>query len=430
MQFSILRRPIMAGLLASLLIASAFPVTAAAEPVAAMTLQEVVDNAVKSNPGIVELQKRWEEKSYKGTIARSLPNPQIGMMLDNVPGAFPSLDNASMFEYSFDQVIMNPAKTSAMGKMADNDALMARMAFREKQIQVYAETKQVYYEHLFAAKALSIGKESQQLMGQLSQIAQINFSTGMTPLQDTLKAQTEFSKMTTDLLNMAGMEAISRAKLNVLMGRSADASLAVAEEFSTAAPPADLAALRKSALTERPAVSGMHAQVAMAESGLKLAKAQSLPDFEFKVSYKKSQMEMVNDTWKYEFMLMVPLWGDRVKAEIRSAKAGLEAAQASLQSMRNMTELDVQMALTEAQVTWRQIELYRTTLVPQAEQTYQAALVGYTNGKVDFMTVVESLNTLRNIKLGDYKARTEYEKAMANLEKATGAKFAEVRKNP
>ena len=73
----------MVSLAVAMLFASAYS-TAAAESAAAMTLREVLDNAVKSNPGVVELQKRWEEKSYKGTIARSLPNPQIGVMLDDV----------------------------------------------------------------------------------------------------------------------------------------------------------------------------------------------------------------------------------------------------------------------------------------------------------------------------------------------------------
>ena len=85
-----------------------------------------------------------------------------------------------------------------------------------------------------------------------------------------------------------------------------------------------------------------------------------------------------------------------------------------------MTELDVQMALTEAQSSWRQIELYKNTIVPQAEQTYQAAIIGYTNGKVDFMTVLEGVNTLRNAKLGLYKAKVDYEKSAINLEKAVG----------
>ncbi|MPN55718.1 hypothetical protein SDC9_203402 [bioreactor metagenome] len=85
-----------------------------------------------------------------------------------------------------------------------------------------------------------------------------------------------------------------------------------------------------------------------------------------------------------------------------------------------MTDLDLQMALAEAQAAWRQIDLYKNTVIPQAEQTYQAGVVSYTNGKVDFMAVLDSLNALRNAKLDYYKARVDYEKAAANLEKAVG----------
>jgi outer membrane protein TolC len=88
--------------------------------------------------------------------------------------------------------------------------------------------------------------------------------------------------------------------------------------------------------------------------------------------------------------------------------------------MQNMTGLDLQMALTEAQSAWRQIDLYKNTVIPQAEQTYQAGIVSYTNGKVDFMAVLDSLNALRNVRLDYYKARINYEKAVANLEKAVG----------
>ena len=124
--------------------------------------------------------------------------------------------------------------------------------------------------------------------------------------------------------------------------------------------------------------------------------------------------------WKIEVMAMLPIWQGKNKAEIKAAQAGLEASQAALQNMKNMTELDVQMTLTEAQATWRQIELYKNTIIPQAEQTYHAAVVGYTNGKVDLMTVLEGVNTLRNAKLGLYKARVDYEKAIATLEKTVG----------
>ena len=88
--------------------------------------------------------------------------------------------------------------------------------------------------------------------------------------------------------------------------------------------------------------------------------------------------------------------------------------------MRNMAVLDVQMAVVEAQSAWRRIDLYKNTIVPVAEQTLQAGIVGYTNGKVDFMAALDSVNALRNARLDAYKARIDYEKAIAALEKAIG----------
>jgi len=395
----------------------------AAELQETLSLKQVVDTAVKNNPAVIESQKRWEEKQARIPLAKAWANPQLGIMKDDIPNSSLNPFDAMMTEYTFTQDIMNPAKLKAMGKMAGSDAEMAKANYQDKQMEVYTTAKTAYYDLLYADKALEIGKENQQLMGQLVQIAQVNYSTGMVPLQDTLRAQTEFSKMTTDLLSMASMEAVAKAKVNTVIGRKADTPLAVKEEFSAPPPDFDLAKLQTEAQTGKPAVVGMERQVEMAKNGVELAKKQQLPDYQFSIGYKdrkQTEMETTPDTWKMEFMVMLPIWQGKNKAEINSAAANLDAAQASLNNMQNMTELDLQMALTEAQTAWRQIDLYKNTVIPQAEQSYQAGVVSYTNGKVDFMAVLDSLNALRNVRLDYYKARINYEKAAANLEKAVG----------
>jgi outer membrane protein TolC len=330
---------------------------------------------------------------------------------------------------------MHPAKLKAMGKMAENDAYMTKASYSDKQLDVYTQTKQAYYDYLYAKQAVIIGKESQQIMGQLTKLAQVNYSTGMVPLQDTLKAQTEFSTMTSDLYNMAAMEVVAKAKLANLMGQSNQTDFEVKEEFTAPAPNFDLAELTKIAIDEKPSLIGMQYGVEMAKSGVEAAHKEKLPDFEFTLGYKTNKEPMVepdptgmggvmfedrDPSWKVEFMVMLPVWQGKIKANIKSAEAGQEAAQSALKNMQNMTELDVQMALTDSQTSWRQIDLYKNTIIPQAEQTYEAATVSYTNGKTDFMTVLEAVNTLRNAKLGLYKAKIDYEKSIANLEKAVG----------
>lgn len=387
----------------------------------ALTLSDVVNAAVSQNPSVIEAQKRWEEKDNKIISAQSLANPQFGIMKDDIPKGTLAPGQAMMTEYDFVQDIMNPAKLKLMGKMAANDAAMSKGNYLDKRLQVYVDAKQAYYDLLYASQALAIGKENQLLMGQLAKIAQVNYSTGMVPLQDTLRAQTEYSKMTTDLISMAGMEAVAKAKLNVIMGRSADTELAVNEEFSAPPPNFDLASLQNSAVSTKPAIQGMQAQLEMAQNGVQLAKKQaSVPDFQLTLGWKDYREEMTPDTWKMTVMLMLPVWGGKNQAEIRASNANLEAGKAALANMKNMAGLDVQMALTDTQTTWRQIDLYKNTIVPQSEQSYQAAVVAYTNGKADFMAVLDALTTLRNAKLGYYKAKIDYEKAAANLEKAVG----------
>lgn len=397
----------------------------AAESQEPLTLQQIVDTAVKNNPQLTESQKRWEQKSAGIPVASAWSNPKFGIMKDDIPAGTLNPFNGMMTEYSLTQEIMNPSKLKAMGKMAESDALMAKANYQDKQVEIYTNAKQAYLDLLFASKALEIGKENQQLMGQLVQIAQINYSTGMVSLQDALKAQTEFSKMTTDLLSMSSMETVAKAKLNIMMGHSADTLVSVKEEFTAPPPNFDLGALQKSAAENKPAVLSMQRQVEMGQRGVELAQKQKLPDYELQLgykSYKKTEMpeDFKPNTWKVGVMAMLPIWQGKNQGQIKSAAADLDASKASLTNMQNMTSLDIQMALVEAQSAWRQIDLYKNTIIPQAEQTYQAGIVGYTNGKVDFMALLDSLNALRNAKLDYYKARINYERAAANLEKAVG----------
>jgi outer membrane protein TolC len=390
----------------------------AAENQEALSLKQIVDITLQNNPTLLESQKRWEEKMGRIPVATAWPNPKFGIMKDDIANGLLSPGTAMMTEYSVTQEIMNPSKLKSMGKMASSDGLMAKANYLDKRMEVYSTAKQTYYDLLYASKALEIGKENQQLMGQLVQIAQVNYSTGMVSLQDTLRAQTEFSKMTTDLLNMAAMEAVTKAQLNTMMNRSADTALTVKEEFSAPPPNFDLAGLKQQAIDGKPAVISMQRQVEMAQAGVEVAKKQKLPDYEVQLAYKDYQEQP--NTWKIGVMAMLPIWQDKNQGQIKSAAANLDAAKASLNNMQNMTALDIQMALTEAQTAWRKIDLYQNTIIPEAEQTYQAGVVSYTNGKVDFMAVLDSLNALRNAKLDYYKARIDYEKAAANLEKAVG----------
>jgi outer membrane protein TolC len=68
-----------------------------------------------------------------------------------------------------------------------------------------------------------------------------------------------------------------------------------------------------------------------------------------------------------------------------------------------------------------QSELYKTSLIPQAEQTAAAMLKGYQVNKVDFLNVVRAQLALYNYKITYWHHLISAFKALASLEAATGS---------
>lgn len=407
-----------------------------------LSLQQALDMAGNNNPALIASRQRWLEKQRGIAITSGWPNPEFGVMLDDIPtdGGRPM-----MYEYSLSQEIMFPTKLIAMRNMAKSEAGMAGADFSVKQMEVYTAVKQAYYDLLYSQRALAVMKENLELMKQFSAIAQTNYANGTSPLQDTLRSQTETSRMETEILNMEAMELMARNRLNYLLGRDANTPLAIHEEFSGVVPEFDLAELKR--LSEsNPAVQSMTWELEMARSNVSMAKSQFWPDFKLSFSFVQSTvmdpmlMKMVDtrlnradyslemreaakNSWKVGFMVMLPLWFGQYKAKVNSANSGVAAAQAALTDMRNMAGMELSMAVNQAQSSWRLIELYTKTVIPQAEQTWQTVISAYRTGRGDFMSAMDSLSTLRNARLDYYKSHVDYEKSLAGLEQIIGQPF-------
>jgi outer membrane protein TolC len=72
----------------------------------------------------------------------------------------------------------------------------------------------------------------------------------------------------------------------------------------------------------------------------------------------------------------------------------------------------------------RQLELYQTGIIPQANLQINSAMSAYRVNKADFMTLLDSQMTLYKYELEYHLALTEYEKSMANLEAAVGKRVS------
>ena len=64
--------------------------------------------------------------------------------------------------------------------------------------------------------------------------------------------------------------------------------------------------------------------------------------------------------------------------------------------------------------------LTKTSLLPQAELSFKAALSGYETGKIDFATLLEAQRQIRQARQNQIKAQAEAQMRLAEIEKLLG----------
>jgi outer membrane protein TolC len=61
-----------------------------------------------------------------------------------------------------------------------------------------------------------------------------------------------------------------------------------------------------------------------------------------------------------------------------------------------------------------------SSLLPQAELTFNSALAGYENNKVDFATLLDAQRQIRQAKQSQMKAQLDVQMRLAEIEKLIG----------
>jgi len=116
----------------------------------------------------------------------------------------------------------------------------------------------------------------------------------------------------------------------------------------------------------------------------------------------------------------IPIWRSKLRGAEAEAALGLKASQEQYKDIKNETLSRVNELFFEIKTSQEQIELYKYSLLPQAEQSFKAAEVGYLAGKVDFLNLLDSERMVLLIKTGYHKALADWGKSLARLERFLG----------
>jgi outer membrane protein TolC len=238
--------------------------------------------------------------------------------------------------------------------------------------------------------------------------------------QDAIRAQVEQTAMQTELVVLDGEARQADARLNALLARPSNAALAAPESLPAlpAAAKLDADALLERVRASNPQLFSEDARIKAAELTRELALKNRYPDFTLAITPTQTQSRI--SEWSLMLEMNIPLQQDTRRAQEREAQAMLDAAQTRRAAVANQLASDLSENLAGIEASQRTEQLAKSSLLPQAELTFQAALAGYENGKLDFATLLEAQRQVRGAKQSQLKAQLEAQMRLAEVENLIG----------
>jgi cobalt-zinc-cadmium efflux system outer membrane protein len=395
-----------------------------------LNVDQLIDEALQNNPEILAVKKRWEAFKEKVPQAFALEDPMLGFGIINLPTNFSFRDeDMTMKEISISQKLPFPGKRPLMREMAEKEVEAVFNEIQGKVHQIIKEVKTVYYDLSHFYRTNEVTQRNKNILENFVKIAETRYAIGEGIQQDVLKAHLEVSKMVDELIMLEQKKRALEAKLNALLNRPPETQVGVPEEVVFRKFPFAIEELQKMALEMNPTLKGMKKMIESKEKAYALAKREYYPDFNFRFAYgqRDNGPEMKRrDTLTGMMEINIPIfYKSKQDRKVAEAKADIQAIEAQYQAMKNEILFMITDMGSMIQRGERQLELYKTGIIPQSSFQINSAMSAYRVGKADFMTLLDSQMTLYRYELEYHQALTEYEKSVASLGAAVGKRFSQ-----
>ena len=414
-----------------LFIVMVFPFSSSAQSGAPrLNVDQLVDEALQSNPEISAAKIKWEVFKEKIPQSYALEDPMFSFGIINLPTSFSfHQEDMTMKELAISQKFPFPGKRPLMKEMAMKEAEAVSTEIQVKIHQIIKDVKTVYYDLSHNYRTTEVTQRNKRILEDFAKIAETRYAVGEGIQQDVLKAHVEVSKMVDDLLMLSQRKRALEAKLNALLSRPPETPLGEPEEVVFRKIPFTVEDLQKMALEMNPTLKGMQKMIEAKEKANALAKREYYPDFKFLFAYGlradlngMKQDNMLTGMVEMNIPIFYKSKQDRRVAETR---AEILATQAQYRAMKNEILFMITDMVSMVQRSERQIDLYRTGILPQTSLQINSAMSAYRVNKADFMTLLDSQMTQYKYELEYHQALTEYEKNIANIGAIIGKQFLE-----
>lgn len=385
-----------------------------------LDLGELLLRARQNNPELMALREAAYAIEAGAKAEGALDDPTLKIEMEDISTERP-LDtgpgHSMLTRYTISQSFPFPGKLSLKERMAGKEALAARSEVKARELEVASQVKEAYFEYAFLAESIRITAGIKELITVAAKTAETRYATGQVTQQDVIRLNVEQAMLTGEAIMLEARKELAASKIKSLINMPQTQELPGVAVLPKGRVPFDANGLLD-ALASTPDIAMLKAETEASELGVKLADRNYYPDF--MVGVAPIQRDGEFDSYDLMFQVNIPIWRGKYSDLAGQAKARARAARSRWDAGLNRKAMEVKGAAIEVEASARQIDLFETSLVPQAELSYESALRNYQTGRIDLIALLDTERDLRKTRVDHLKAVFEYNMRMAALERASG----------
>lgn len=362
--------------------------------------------ALLNQPRVHAAYFDWAGSVERITVERSLPDPQLTFqsdIADLVRTVMPGLM----------QMLPGPGKLGAAARVAAADSRAKYFALEAAVLQTAFELKRAYYDLHFLGERIRINRETLGLLNDLERIARAQNEVGKVTLQDVYRAQIEQDQLATEIANLEDSRRPLLAQFKAALGLThAQPDPPVPSRLETTPLDLDGDTLLATAFARNPRLKALEAEVRLTEANIALARKANVPDFSLGLM---ADAKAAPTMFRPLAGMTLPVWRDKIAAQIAEAQARRRAAEARLTAEQITLTVDFAMRTFGYREATRNLVLLQEQLVPKARRSLEIARAGYLAGQISFFNLIDAERTLLGFQLEEVGVRTRREILLAEL---------------
>ena len=388
------------------------PQAAAAATAEPLSLAKAIELALEGNPEVAAAKRQWEATEGQVLQGRSRPNPELAYSLED------TRSKTRTQSWQLNLPVELGGKRAARTKAAEKSREQAQAQLAELQATVRANVAAAYFDVLTAQERLVLARDSAALAKSSTDTVSKRVAAGKVSPVEESKARVAEAGVRVELAQAASEQRNALSRLFALLGRI-DAPYTVLEGKAENLPSVPSLADLQPLISSAPGVVLARIEVDRRKALTDLEQSKRVPDVTVSVGMQRSN-ETQRNVLLFGVSVPLPVF-DRNQGNLLEALKLEDKARDELQAATVRLHSEVAQARERLSTITAEVQSLQQEVLPGAKSAYDAATIGFENGKFNFLEVLDAQRTYFTAKSQYLKALGEAHRAAADIDRLLGA---------